>query len=182
MKNMQKYFLAILPPQEFLEKVEELKLHLREKFNVKYALKSPAHVTVKMPFSYDEHKEEKLASMLQDFCSNKSTFGMRVKGVDTFGKRVIFLDIKAEQDLYTFQSDLKKFLKTQVHLPDELSDRNYHPHMTVAFKDLKRQIFEAVFQEVKEAKLESEFQVSELTLLKRLDGKWSPHMNFLLKN
>ncbi|HAH37632.1 MAG TPA: 2'-5' RNA ligase, partial [Algoriphagus sp.] len=34
MKNMQKYFLAILPPQEFLEKVEELKLHLREKFNV----------------------------------------------------------------------------------------------------------------------------------------------------
>ena len=68
MKNMQKYFLAILPPQEFLEKVEELKLHLREKFNVKYALKSPAHVTVKMPFSYDEHKEEKLASMLQDFC------------------------------------------------------------------------------------------------------------------
>ena len=107
---------------------------------------------------------------------------MRVKGVDTFGKRVIFLDIKAEQDLYTFQSDLKKFLKTQVHLPDELSDRNYHPHMTVAFKDLKRQIFEAVFQEVKEAKLESEFQISELTLLKRLNGKWSPHMNFLLKN
>jgi 2'-5' RNA ligase len=67
MASLQKYFLALVPEGNLQEKATSLKEMLKEQFNIKYALKSPAHITLKMPFSYNEAKEEYLIERLKEF-------------------------------------------------------------------------------------------------------------------
>jgi 2'-5' RNA ligase len=172
MKSVGKYFLAIVPPKEIFDRAESIKEEIREKFGVKYALKSPAHITLKMPFNYNEAKEESLISKVGEFLKDQASFQVRITGVGTFGNRVIYLDIDKSQELETLQNSLKSFCKKELNLADELSDRNYHPHMTIAFKDLKVSQFPEVLKVIKSLGFRDQFQVSQIALLKRIDGRW----------
>lgn len=172
MKVMQKYFLAIVPEGAIQDNCTEIKNEIRNQFNVKYALKSPAHVTLKMPFSYNEAKVEKLIQVLRKFLIQFESFPISIGGVDTFGKRVIFLKIKADDRLTKLQAELKVFCKRELNLVDELSDRNFHPHMTIAFKDLKEIHFDEILNLVKKRSIQEEYFVSNIHLLKRIEGRW----------
>jgi 2'-5' RNA ligase len=175
MKSMEKYFLAIVPPKEILERAESIKEEIREKFGVKYALKSPAHITLKMPFTYNEAKEEILIGKIGEFLKQQVSFSVKVIGVGTFGNRVIFLDIEKSKELENLQTSLKLYCKKELNLVDELSDRNYHPHMTLAFKDLKPGRFPEVLELVRHRAFQAEFCVADLALLKRIEGRWILH-------
>lgn len=172
MKVMDKYFLALLPPKEILDRVHQIKQKLQEEYGIKYALKSPPHITLKMPFSYNEAKEDRLVGRLREFAACKEPFPLRITGVGTFGSRVIFLGVERSETLLQLQHDLIVFCKRELHLVDELSDRNFHPHMTVAFKDLKKPNFAKALAFVNERKFDADFLVSSFTLLKRADGRW----------
>ncbi|MFN3996747.1 2'-5' RNA ligase family protein [Algoriphagus sp.] len=170
---MRKYFLALVPPADILEKAHNIKLLIRDEFGIKYALKSPPHITLKMPFSYNEAKEMILEKKLSDFLKGQDRFLVKIQGVGTFGNRVIFLKIEKTPELELLQSSLKTFCKKELNLIDELSDRNYHPHLTVAFKDLKPNQFAEVYDLVKENSFFAEFFVDDLVVLKRMDQKWT---------
>lgn len=175
MKIIQKYFLALIPPPEILEKAHDIKILIRDHFGIKYALKSPPHVTIKMPFSYNEAKETLLETRLGDFLLTQKPFTLQIKGVGTFGKRVIYLGIEKSPELEQLQSSLKIFCKKELNLVDELSDRNFHPHLTVAFKDLKVGMFDEVLELVKGQSFRAEHLATNLVLLKRVDQKWILH-------
>ncbi|WP_057938962.1 2'-5' RNA ligase family protein [Algoriphagus resistens] len=175
MKVMQKYFLAIVPEGDFQERVTGLKLEIRDRYQAKYALKSPAHITVKMPFIYNEAKEDKLIEKLSKFIGGYEPMAMTVAGVKTFGDRVIYLGVDAGQDLYDFQKDLKTFCKRELNLVDELSDRNYHPHMTIAFKDIKKSHFQDILKFSSDSKVCGKIEISKILLLKKINGCWLLH-------
>ncbi|MDO8966432.1 2'-5' RNA ligase family protein [Algoriphagus sp.] len=172
MKVIQKYFLALVPPESIIEKVQEMKFLIRDQFGVKYALKSPPHITVKMPFNYNEAKEGRLIEKLNEYLKDRRPFPIQVSGVGNFGKRVVYLNILKSPQLENFQEGIKHFCKRELHLVDELSDRNYHPHMTVAFKDIKPIHFSEVLLLVKKLSFETEFSALDLVLLKRINGEW----------
>jgi 2'-5' RNA ligase len=172
MKVMQKYFLAIMPEGEFQDRLTKLKLEIKDRFQAKFALKSPAHITVKMPFVYNEAKEEKLIEKLSGFVGNYEPMQLKISGVRTFGKRVIYLGVDAGQDLFDFQRELKTFCKRELNLVDELSDRNFHPHMTIAFKDIKIHQFQNIMNLVNDRNFREEISVSSIVVLKKEIGCW----------
>jgi 2'-5' RNA ligase len=180
MKVIEKYFLAIVPTGEIQESATSLKLLLKEQMNIKYALKSPAHITLKMPFSYNEAKEDYLIEKLRTFLSGKENFKIQVKGTGTFGKRVIFWKIEADSKLYELQESVKSFCKRELNLVYELSDRNFHPHMTIAFKDVKERDFDQVKAIVTDRSINLPFQVFSVELLKRIDRSWEVTYSFPL--
>lgn len=182
MKIMQKYFLALVPPAEILEKAESIKQEIRGKFNVKYALKSPAHITLKMPFSYNEAKEAVLCEQLSVFASRFKPFKVELGKINTFGKRVIFLGVEPSAPLLLLQSALKTFCKKELNLIDELSDRNYHPHMTLAFKDLKTTKFDGILELAKSREFEADFLAQGFYLLKREEGNWRVKEQFFFSS
>jgi|TARA_R110002126_G_scaffold158331_1_gene305745 2'-5' RNA ligase len=172
MKVIQKYFLAIVPTGEIQQAAAALKMELKAKLNIKYALKSPAHITLKMPFNYNEAKEKVLIETLENFLSTKKSLKIKVGGTDKFGKRVIFWKVQADSSLTELQTDLKTFCKRELNLVDELSDRNYHPHMTIAFKDVKERDFDEAKALIQKSDINQLLEVCSVELLKRLDGKW----------
>jgi 2'-5' RNA ligase len=172
MKIIQKYFLALIPPAHILEKAHHIKQLIRDEFGVKYALKSPPHITMKMPFNYNEAKEEVLEKKLFDFLEGQGRFLVKICGVGTFGNRVIYLNIEKSPELALFQSSLKTFCKRELNLVDELSDRNYHPHLTVAFKDIKPNLFPEIYKLVEKNAFDQGFVAEDLVILKRVEHNW----------
>jgi 2'-5' RNA ligase len=171
-KPLGKYFLALVPQGEVFEKSEHIKTELQDRFNLKYARRSPSHITLKMPFTYNEAKEDKLISKLCAFSSARQSFPVQVNGIGRFGSRVIFVKVRPSPPLLEVQQELSQFCKTGLKLDQELSDRNFTPHMTVAFKDLKKGRFWEYFGVAKELAFSGEFLADGLTLLKREGGRW----------
>ncbi|MCH6199822.1 2'-5' RNA ligase family protein [Aquiflexum sp. LQ15W] len=171
-KSIGKYFIAIVPEGEIQQNATELKLKLKENFNLKYALKSPAHITLKMPFNWNEAKEDRLNGLLKSFFDKVKAFDLKYSGFDRFGRRVIFIKTKEEPALFSLQLMLSKFCKTDLKLVEELSDRAYHPHMTLAFKDLKATQFDTYWDFIKKQKFDAKQEVKDIALLKRLEGRW----------
>lgn len=175
MASFQKYFLALVPEGELQEQATFLKETLKERFNVKYALKSPAHITVKMPFTYNESKEEYLEQRLKEFLKDYHPLELIVGGVRKFGDRVVYLNVEGKEDLFFFQKNLKAFCKRELNIVDELSDRNFHPHMTIAFKDLKKNQIPNIIKVLEEQPVLERFVAEQLFLLKRVEGRWKTH-------
>lgn len=171
-KEFGKYFIAIVPGGEIQEQATQIKLDLREQFNIKYALKSPAHVTLKMPFRWNEAKEDKLIDKLEKFLGEKEGFRLSFKGIGRFGRRVIFIRVEENGDLDLLQKDLSRFIKQELKLIEELSDKSYTAHMTVAFKDIKDNIFDESLKYVKEKGFFAEMAVSKIALLKKGEKNW----------
>ena len=167
-----KYFIALVPEGSIQEEATALKEEMRDLFHVKYALKSPAHVTIKMPFTYNELKEERLLAKLEKFFSTFKGFDLTFKNFDHFGRRVIFVALKASPSLNNLQEALGNFCKLELKLVKELSDRAFHPHMTIAFKDLKAKNFDLYWKHIKTKKFQAQYAVKDVALLKRIAGRW----------
>lgn len=167
-----KYFIAIVPDGTVQLYATTLKNLMKDKFNLKYALKSPAHITLKMPFLWNENKEEKLGQILEGFCKSIETFKLDLNGFDKFGNRVIFINVKKNQYLAEIQLLLSKFCKTELKLAEELSDSAYHPHMTIAFKDIKPKLFDEYWAFIKTQTFKEKLEVNDIALLKKVEGRW----------
>ncbi|MFD2034479.1 2'-5' RNA ligase family protein [Belliella marina] len=173
-KIIGKYFIALVPEGEVLKEATKVKEDLMDKFGLKYALKSPAHVTLKMPFSWNEAKEKDLIDRIRDFSSNNESFNLHLKGFGKFGNRVIFIKVRPNPKLIFLQSSLAEFCKRELKLVKELSDSNYHPHMTVAFKDIKAKHFDEYWEYVNKLHFDQKVKFEKLVLLKRKEGRWYP--------
>jgi len=179
-KKMGKYFIAIVPAGEVQEKATKLKQEVKELYNTKYALKSPAHVTLKMPFVWNEAKEDKLKDKLSDFLETQPSFKLTLKGIGRFGRRVIYIRVEEQPELISLQSDLLKYCKQELNFQQELSDKAYHPHMTICFKDLKDKYFDDCLSYLKDKGFYEKTDILEIALLKKENYIWKGICQFKL--
>jgi 2'-5' RNA ligase len=165
-----KYFIAIVPPVPILEQVEGLKQELFEQFGLKGALRSPAHITLHRPFQFKALKEEPLIAVLNTF--SFAPFDVHLSYFNCFEPRVVFIDVKPSNDLINLHAQLAQFAKRNLQLFNEVEDlRGFHPHVTLASRDLKKNQFVDVYQFIKTKTFEARFTVRNIALL-RLEKKW----------
>lgn len=179
-KKVEKYFIALVPDGRVQDLATSVKEVLKERFGTKYALKSPAHITVKMPFLWNENKEQELAGVLSRFASDYAPFPLILKGFGHFRQRVIFINVLPQRRLDELQAALGQLAKAKLKLEIELSDQNFRPHMTVAYNDLKKRDFQDCLDLVQSLGFDKTFQVEDLALLKKLNGRWEVVARFPL--
>jgi 2'-5' RNA ligase len=172
------FFIAILPPKEIQEKVTSLKAYASRKFNSSHALKSPPHVTLQAPFRWSLKKLKTLRSTLEMFSETQSPFSVELKNWDHFSDRVIFIDVAPNVELMDFQFSLVQYLHKKLSLNKD--KRPYHPHMTVAFKDLKPYYFQKAWAHFSNIEFDTQFEVKELTLLRHNGAQWEIFENYPL--
>ncbi len=171
---MSLYFIALLPPQSIQDYVTEVKQHFADNYDSKHAFKSPPHVTLQPPFEWNTDKIIILQECLQKFVRGRNFIPMILDGYNAFAPRVIYIDVVQTPELMNLQADLMAYLETNLGIADEVGkSRGFTPHMTVAFKDLKRNQFKAAWAEFENRELHFEFTAGELTLLKHEDRKWN---------
>jgi 2'-5' RNA ligase len=175
----QLYFIAIIPPSPVLEEAFELKNYFKEKYNSKALLNSPPHITLHMPFQWKEEKEKILIDKLSVFTKPFQSFEMKLVNINCFEPRVIFMDVIKSEVLEKLQKELQRFCKRELNLFNaNYKELAYHPHITLAFRDLRKQHFTNAWNEFKEKKFERTFTAESISLLKHDGEKWNVLKNF----
>ena len=168
----QKYFIAIVPPEPTLSNLTSIKTELFENYGSKGALRSPAHITLHMPFGWDDEKEEKLTMNLQSFQFNQSV-EIELKNYSCFEPRVIFISVSENEQLNNLQKKLVQHCKKNLQLFNQADDmRGFYPHVTVAFRDLKKPTFYNIWEEYENKSFQAQFTCHHICLMKQINDKW----------
>ncbi|MBI1770185.1 MAG: RNA 2',3'-cyclic phosphodiesterase [Bacteroidetes bacterium] len=171
--EFSRYFIAVLPPSPVYEEIFSMKNYFREKYNSKASLNSPPHITLHMPFLWKEKKENDLVNSLDVFAKGKEQFNIELLGFGAFPPQVIFISVKENEQLNQLQYQFQKFCKTELNLFNaQYKDQPFHPHVTLAFRDLKKPMFVSAWNEFKEKSFSSSFVLEKITLLKHNGKHW----------
>jgi 2'-5' RNA ligase len=169
--GVKKYFIAIVVPPPLFDEIEALKQELFERYALKGALRSPAHITLHRPFEWKEEREEELTARLREF-SFSAGFPILLQDFAFFEPRVVYADVTTDAPLRELHDSLKRFASNKLGLLNEVNDlRGFHPHVTIAFRDLKKPLFYELRQEFEKRKLQGAFEYRGFALLK-LEKKW----------
>ena len=175
------YFVGILPTGEVLDDAWKYKNYFAEKYNSKASLNSSPHITLHMPFRWKTVKKDILINSLNKLARDHSAFELKTCDFSCFAPRSIFINIEETPRLIDLQSNLEKEFKQSL----KLLNANYRgyafkPHITLAFRDIRKPEFEKAWNEFKGLKYQKSFDASQLTLFKH-DGKlWQEEYIFKL--
>jgi 2'-5' RNA ligase len=178
MQGTQKYFIAIIPPEPLFSQIESLKKEISASYNTKASLRSPAHITLHMPFEWKEDKESELIRKLRDLDFN-TAFNIELKNFAAFSPRVLFIDVVKNETLSALQKDLTQHMKTRLNIFNEAeSERAFHPHLTIAFRDLRKNEFHKAWEKFKNETFDASFPVDSFWLLKHDGKRWNTLFEF----
>ena len=176
--SVQKYFIAIVIPEPFQTELMELKNVVKDKFNSKGALRSPAHITLHMPFEWKEEKEDVLVNTLKQFPFSES-FNINLQNFACFEPRVLFVDVIKNELLEKLQRELMVYAQKNLGLLNQVNDmRGFHPHVTIAFRDLKKDKFYQALDYFKTQTYMASFQAESFCLLKHTGKEWLVNKEF----
>ncbi len=173
------FFVAVVPNAQIQQEVTTFKEYLAKNFGASHALKSPPHITLFAPFKWASGRVDTLRSALTDFAKNAKHFRIALKNFNVFAPRVLYIDVAPNEELAHLARQLEKYLEEHLYLK---SDRrhSFHPHMTIAHKDLKRWLFPQAWAHFSQQSYERSFPVEKITLLKHNGVQWEVFEEFPL--
>lgn len=166
------YFIALLADGEVSKEAMIQKQYMLEQYGCRVALKSPPHITIVPPFNIKEEDEEVLTGCLDKIHLPFDSIEVQTRNYDHFGNRVIFIDIESSTSLGYLVEQVYDHLNA-CGFPLIKDERPFHPHITIANRDIPKRNFRDIFRQFKEMKLEKLMTISQLTLLKNEPGKWT---------
>ena len=182
-EKRKQYFMAIIPPSPVLEEALKLKEYFKEKYGSKAALNSPPHITLHMPFLWNEEKEKKLITKLQDFSRRCDPIKVCLDNFSSFAPRVVFINVAESDVLDELQKRLHRFFKRELDIFNaNYKEQPYHPHLTLAFRDLKKAQYLLAWEEFSKKEFKAEFMADKIALLKHNGKSWKVLKEFLLES
>jgi len=179
--GLNEYFIAIIPPPPIYDKANALKNLFKDQYNSKASLNSPPHITLHMPFEWKEDRETLLIEKLSDFVNGLPKPRITITGFDCFRPRVIFLNVQKTPELAKLQKELQSFCKRTFQLFNaQYRDLPFHPHLTLAFRDLKKNAFEEAWKEFEKKEFSASFLTERIALLKHNEKTWEVFKEFSL--
>lgn len=175
-----RYFLALIPKEPLATELMQIKEEFPEKYKSKAGLRSPAHLTLHMPFLWKERNEDRLIKLL-DQATSQEPFELVLNGFGAFPPRTIFVKNEESEALRAFHSDLVKHCRLVLKLLNSTHNRGFHPHITVAFRDLKKERFAEAWSAFEHRPFAAKMPVNSFWLLKHDGKKWHAHKEFVFK-
>lgn len=167
------YFIGVVPPPLVSDEVHAFKQKMANHFGSSYALKNPAHITLQPPFQYSSKSEKRMVRKLRMFAQYVYPFSVQLNGFGHFSRNVIYVNVEDNRALNGLHASLKSFLKNELNfIPESEEERRFHPHMTIANRDLNSYAFEEAWKTFSKANYKRSFQLSGMILFKHVNKEW----------
>jgi 2'-5' RNA ligase len=166
------YFIAIVAPKEIADDVLNWKNLMKERFNCLVALRSPTHITLVPPFWMDELLEHKLKDSIAAFSQQQPSFEIYLENFGAFRPRVIFVDVVANRSLEALYAQLLQFLIAPNIFPVKKDDRPFHPHITIATRDLHKKTFQEAWEIFSGKEYKTSWRAESVSLLRHNQKNW----------
>ena len=176
------YFIAIVTPDEINHQVLEWKHYMRDQFQCKVALKSPAHITLISPFDMPPDLQPAMQELLLPFAARQHGFPIQLKNFAAFKPRVIYVDVLPSAPLNELRTALETTLLQSNRFPIKKEERPFTPHVTIANRDLHKEDFPAAWQHFQPINYEASFTANAIALLRHNGHVWEIAHSFSLSN
>jgi 2'-5' RNA ligase len=168
---MSLYLLAILPPETIDTQASKWKTFMLDHYGCRVAMKSPAHITLIPPFHLADERVDSLTELLEKFARRFSAFELELNNFAAFAPRVIYVHVNHAATLEALKKELEDELLAKDY-PIKKEERSFHPHITIANRDLKKQDFPKAWQYFKDLQYNERFAASAISLLKHNGQRW----------
>jgi 2'-5' RNA ligase len=169
-KGDYRIFVGAFPTGKIAERIQAV----RERYDWKTAQITASHVTLagtywRSGLATAENEHDLITKMQKISCSSKS-FDMILGGINSFGRRVVYLEVAMTPELTAVRQQLLQLVG-----PDKHRQR-WTPHLTLAMR-LKQAQVQQMVRELKEGEWENErfaLPIRELALMQRgpTDPAW----------
>jgi len=169
---MNMYFIAIVAPEEINKEVLKWKNYFKDHFECTVALKSPAHITLIPPFWMNDDLGNDLVNSIRDFSIPKNKFEITLKNFSAFKPKVIFVDVAKSEVLNIFYQSFADYIFSENKYPIKKNDRPFHPHVTLATRDLFKKAFQEAWEIFSKKKYKATWNVNGISLLRHNKKNW----------
>jgi 2'-5' RNA ligase len=176
------YFISLVLPPHLNEKVLMYKNMMLEKYNCKVGLKSPAHITLVPPFWMEEEKEEQLINDISSLSNGLSPFHVVTNNFSAFKPRTIIIAPQPNDDLNIVKKAMDDFFKNNSFYNIKIDTRAFHPHITIATRDLYKKSFYEIWPWFAEKKFREEWIAEGISILKHNKKNWDVIYTSQFKN
>jgi 2'-5' RNA ligase len=166
------YFIAIVASEEINQQALRWKNYFKESYGCTVALKSPAHITIIPPFWMKEELQNELITSMIKFSHLINKFEIALKDFNAFKPRTIFINVTKNDPLNTLYGSFADFLNDQNKFPIKKEDRPFHPHVTLATRDLHKKAFYEAWDIFSQKKFEASWTAKGISLLKHNKKNW----------
>ena len=179
------YFIAVIPPQEIRDAITEFKKDIAVRFQSKAALRIIPHITLKAPFRVPASDHEDLIRWFQNCRVSVPPFQQQIRDFGSFrnGRNpVLFVKPVMNEYLRQLHNEVIQNFSDGYSSEKVLkSETDFHPHITVVYRDLKFSMFKQAWREYSTKQYSATFEVTDFHLL-RHDGRvWNSISNFYLQ-
>lgn len=168
----QMYFIALVAPQQINGQILRWKELMKERFGCLVALRSPAHITLIPPFWMDIAVEDELTRAISEFAEQGFSFEVQLRNFGAFKPRVIYVDVVKNELLSAVQLRLEQHLRSKQRFAIKEEIRPFHPHVTIATRDLGKQSFLEAWGQFNSKKFEATWKCSGVSLLRHNQKNW----------
>ncbi|MBK6265816.1 2'-5' RNA ligase family protein [Marivirga sp. S37H4] len=169
------YFLGICPTGRLKEDIHQQKSIISQKYNTKGAFRSSAHITLQMPFKLGQKKLIDFEQDIFRFSEGVQPFNIQLDGFSAFEPRVVYIVVKENEKLNHLHKALEPVLKRHQIFNSTHKNRGFHPHITVAFRDLKKRDFYPLWEEMKNKEFKREFKADGMMLYRHNGSVWEEY-------
>lgn len=169
---MEMYFIALLLPEELNKKVKVYKEWMKEKYNCKVGPKSPAHITIIPPFWMNSELERLLIETTDFISSGHPPFTLNTTGFDAFRPRTLFIAVAPNPRLNNLKKNAEEAFIAYPEFNIKKENRPFHPHITIATRDLHKAAFYEAWEEFAEKKFSKAWLANNLSILKHNKKEW----------
>lgn len=166
------YFIALMLPKELNEKILCWKNFMHQQYKCQVGLKSPAHITLVPPFWMEEEKETELLQQVDEISKRLKLFTIKTKNFSAFKPRTIFIDVEKNEELNVAKKIIDDFFKFNTFCKIKIDERPFHPHITIATRDLFKKSFYEAWPIFEKEKFEEEWQANGLSVLRHNKKNW----------
>ena len=145
---------------------------MRQQYHCTVGLKSPAHITLVPPFWMEEEREIELLQQVDTISRNLNLFTIKTKNFSAFKPRTIFIDVEKKEELNEVKEIVDTFFKLNAFCKIKIDDRPFHPHITIATRDLFKKSFYEAWPIFEKEKFEEEWQANGLSVLRHNKKNW----------
>ncbi len=171
------HFWALIPSDPVQKEITAFKLEAGQLFHTTKALRSPAHVTLIPPFRGSDRQILDIDLCVAEVAQTFQPFDLVCQGFGCFAPRVIFVSLLASDELRLLHQTLT-ICSPKAEGPAIPYPSRFHPHMTVAFRDLDRQVFSAAWTHFQSRPYERSWTATGIWRLTHAGASWHPQRFF----
>jgi len=151
-------------------------------FGSKHALQTPPHITIIPPIAIPADEESIIRKLAEKISQLSKPFTLEINGYGSFRPRVVFMRVLDSALLTKLHFDWRKELNQALpHTLDKYPERPYHPHMTLAHRDVTPIQFKNIWNHYRDLEYKTEFEVTGFWILKHNQSGWQKEIDFNFK-